>query len=215
MVMPGLVVFSMSSSHKPIFLIDFNDSFTYNIAAELALMNHSVEIIPQEQAVNFLNNFNPDSDSVLIYGPGPGHPDEYQSLRNPILHLLDHPYIFHVGICMGHQLLWSLAGHRSVLSKKPIHGQAVSIEIPNWNDTFLESDLGRKVDVQRYNSLVVDYHGQQITNGMNFFKNVRCLYLDEELMISRFATGLSYQFHPESVGTSCPNIFFRVFTDKL
>ncbi len=197
-----------------IYLIDFNDSFTYNIANELNLLGRKVKVIDHSKVFDFLENFKAKETATIIYGPGPGHPRDYKDLFPSIEKLLSNQKIYHVGICLGHQILWAIAGISSKLSNKPQHGQSFLFKIPEWSDTFNTDSFGQEIFVQRYNSLVVDLNDQEIYDTTSadlgdFFQKVKSSYMQGELAFCRYRRGLSMQFHPESVGTSCPKLFFE------
>lgn len=138
---------------------------------------------------------------VIILGPGPGHPNEYGTLKPFIQNCLENPDVFVIGVCLGHQLIWQYLGHSINLSSHLVHGQQEEICIPNWNDLFPKSFHDQTALVQRYNSLAV------IPSGP-FESDQKTLLKRGEIMIGSFSGGVSYQFHPESVGTSCPEAFF-------
>lgn len=164
-----------------ILIIDFEDSFTFNIANILYSYEKSVRVLGHE--FFFHTNLNDLVKSTerhaVILGPGPGHPDDYQKYFNDIKRMKDNPNCFLMGICLGHQILGRLGGHKIERSKNPMHGQAVEIGFK-----------GQRLQVQRYNSLAVIVDGK-------------------ECDILEFERGVSYQFHPESIGTYDNDIFFQ------
>ncbi|RLA64156.1 MAG: hypothetical protein DRQ88_11465 [Epsilonproteobacteria bacterium] len=193
----------MNSKHK-VLIFDFNDSFTYNVACELYQLGIKTEVIAKENILETLEKVVADlKKCVLIYGPGPGHPDDYAELFPLMMRGLEHPNIFNFGICLGHQLLWRARGLKVIPSKFPIHGQEFKFNIPHWEE-FEENLWGKKVDVQRYNSLVVESSDEQTFS-----------FHQGEVMASRFDRGISFQFHPESVGTENPAIFFKSIKNFL
>jgi anthranilate/para-aminobenzoate synthase component II len=101
---------------------------------------------------------------------------------------------------LGHQIYWRLLGEGVVRSKEPLHGQKVSLILnETWQDFF---QLPEELKVQRYNSLGVP---AQAALRHPELKNV---LIDDEIMISRTKSVLTYQFHPESLGTMCRQSFF-------
>jgi len=67
--------------------------------------------------------------------------------------------------------------------------------------------INKKVRVQRYNSLCVKPQKEKMP------LRSRVLIERDELMAASFANTLTYQFHPESVGTSFRQSFFRPLLD--
>lgn len=191
-------------------IIDFNDSFTYNIASELETLGVMSQIISWENCYEFLNQTIFKERHALILGPGPGNPTDYESIFSQISKVILNPNIFFMGICLGHQIYWKMRGIDSVRSKNPMHGQAIKVELPDWNSFIGFS--GKTIFVQRYNSLVLNISESQFIKKFNDFQG---LFYDDECLITRFNRGLTYQFHPESVGTSCPSIFFAPLSNFL
>lgn len=164
-----------------IIIIDFEDSFTYNIASVIFPMETSVKVIPhseffQSRMGEFLQS---KEKHALILGPGPGHPVEHQKYFKQIEDFRNKSNFYVMGICLGHQMLGLIDGKIVDRAQEQIHGQTI----------FIEFD-GIERAVQRYNSLAVYENG-------------------EEVNIRRFKQGISYQFHPESVGTDSNSLYFR------
>jgi len=185
---------------KPVYLLDFEDSFTFNIASIVASMGFDVEVIPFAKVKSFLETFQPSTPVVLIYGPGPGHPEDHSSIFFSIRRLRENQLIFHMGICLGHQILGLIDGGVIGPCSQPIHGRAIDFKIPNWPDVFGKKNWGKTVRVQKYNSLCLKRGGN--TSDTVTFEN--------ECLSRKFPRGVSYQFHPESVGTTDPLAFFEV-----
>ena len=185
-------------------LLDFNDSFTYNIASELYDLGISTEVVAKNDILEKLSEtIFSKKKTVIVYGPGPGHPDEYKIFFPLIKQALKNPNLYHLGICLGHQILWRVMGREVIPSKKPVHGQKIDFRVPSWSE-FKRSFWGQKIAVQRYNSLIVKGDGE------DFFKD-----FEGEVMAGRFEHGLSFQFHPESIGTANPKVFFESIKNFL
>lgn len=173
--------------------IDFDDSFSWNVIQELETVGFEVSV------VHWMDLETIDTD-LLVAGPGPGHPDDYQRIFSLINDWLELKKPF-FGLCLGHQIFWRLKGENVYRSKEPLHGQRVSLNLsPEWQEWL---KLPGTVKVQRYNSLsVMDEVSSRNPEVDNVIK-------DGEVMISRGEKVLTYQFHPESVGTSFRQAFFR------
>lgn len=175
-----------------IYIIDFDDSFTFNIATELYTYEKDIQVI------SHLNFFSPTKFSkylemiktptAIILGPGPGSPDEYKEYFDSIKELRSNPLIFLMGICLGHQIIALMDGMSVRPSLKPTHGGQVKI---NFDD--------KNILVQRYNSLGV-------FESKNGYK---------EVQIRQWNRGVSYQFHPESIGTDNRPLFFKDLLDFI
>ena len=169
-----------------IYIIDFEDSFTYNIASELYVTEKKLVVISHTDF--FSNeNFTLFLDKIsfpiaVILGPGPGNPEIYRNYFHKIIQLKKNALIYLMGICLGHQLIGLIEGKLVKPSLRPIHGEQVKIIFKN-----------KVLLVQRYNSLAV-------------FESEFSLI---EIQIFNWVRGISYQFHPESLGTNNRSIFFE------
>lgn len=181
--------------------IDFEDSFSYNVVQELTEVGFSVEVVHWKDLESL------PGDGLLVLGPGPGHPDDYQSLFPLIRDWLAQGRPF-FGVCLGHQILWRINGEDIVRSKEPLHGQKVKVSLsPEWSKWL---GLGTEITVQRYNSLAVLAQAAIRNPG---YKN---LIVNEEILMTRSENVITYQFHPESVGTLFRKAFFRpVFLNSV
>jgi anthranilate/para-aminobenzoate synthase component II len=184
---------------KPVWIIDFDDSFTYNIASEFYRLGFECEVIEWKK-------WQPPTTQVpklLVLGPGPGHPDEYQRED----HLLQwwKTQVPIAGLCLGHQMLARFLGLRVERAVSPMHGEAVELSAPmSWQKRF---QLPSRFSVQRYNSLGVKK--QRLPADWEGWEH------EEEWIGFAHKRAISYQFHPESVGTSCPEAFFKTMTSFI
>ncbi len=183
---------------KQALFLDFEDSFTYNLIQEVEEIGVSVQLINWEKFTG------EEEADLLILGPGPGHPDDYSAIFNKInAWLKDGKNIF--AVCLGHQIIWKLKGFEIIPSIRPIHGQ--SVELPISKDVASWINLEGPLKVQRYNSLAVKY---------SRFMDLELQIIDgEELMLAKSSQIISYQFHPESVGTNCRKSFFSPILKDL
>ena len=175
-----------------IYIIDFEDSFTFNIASELYIYETRLEVIPhnsffsEESFNNFMNKS--DFPIAVILGPGPGDPREYKNYFDKIKQLKKAQFIYLMGICLGHQMISLIDGFVIRPSNFPGHGIQIKIHL-------FDQDLL----VQRYNSLAV-FKSHSNSN---------------EILIRKWKRGISYQFHPESIGTEKRALFFRELLDFI
>lgn len=186
-----------------IYLCDFEDSFTYNIYADLKEQNLPVTIIPFKEIYQFLQTkITSKTKEIIILGPGPGHPEEYNFIVSTIKSLLVRKNLMLVGICLGHQLIWQARGFACHHSSTPVHGQVQKINL-----------FGKDLKVQRYNSLAIKLNTEQINQLQQEGHNLTLV--NSELFASEFENVLTYQFHPESVGTTCPNLLYSPINEFL
>jgi len=191
-----------------VFICDFNDSFTFNIFSILKEnANHiDIEVIPFKPLLNFFQVMeHEESKAVIILGPGPGHPKDYHYLYTSLKKLIIKKNFFLMGICLGHQILWEINGAETDYCRTPVHGHVAHYILEN----NLSEALGipKSIFVQRYNSLAVKLSKK---SENNFRKNGWKFHIENsELIISQSTNIVTYQFHPESIGTTCPKAFFR------
>lgn len=164
-----------------IIIIDFEDSFTYNIASVLYPFEKSITVISHYDFFDsHLHRYlNSQERHALILGPGPGHPNEHHKYFVQIAKFRKLKNFYIMGICLGHQILGAIDGIEVVKAQEQIHGQTIQVKFFN-----------KKRSVQRYNSLALSRNGAEV--------NMR-----------RFKRGISYQFHPESVGTDSGPLYFQ------
>jgi anthranilate/para-aminobenzoate synthase component II len=185
---------------KKALFIDFEDSFTFNLIQELESIGIKSEVISWKDFENL-----PD-EGILILGPGPGHPDDYQRIFPLVKSWLDAKRPF-FGVCLGHQILWRILGEDVVRSKEPLHGQRVKLSLNQDWQNYL--NLARELFVQRYNSLSVPAQaGIRNPEFSNFIQN-------DEILMTRGEKLLTYQFHPESVGTTFREAYFMPILSHL
>lgn len=189
-------------------LFDFEDSFTLNIYSELKELGLHCEVVPRAQANDRLSKLCSSADfkdrEAIILGPGPGHPDEYQDVQKYIPALMDKKNIFLMGICLGHQLIGQSLGLKARRSKKPCHGEVESLVLGNAEKELFGMDLPN-INVQRYNSLCLSLREFK---GLGLGKSIKAIGREDEVQLMRSERLISYQFHPESVGTSFRKGFF-------
>jgi anthranilate/para-aminobenzoate synthase component II len=180
---------------KKALFVDFDDSFTFNIIQELHLAGIRSEVINWKDLICL-----PAQEKLLVLGPGPGHPDDYQRLF-PLLREWIKEKKSLLGICLGHQIFWAMMGEEVLRAKIPLHGQSTHLHLSAPWRQWLEIDSD--ISVQRYNSLAVpgkaELRNPQFTNYIH----------NDEILITRGEKVITYQFHPESVGTTYRHAFMR------
>lgn len=176
--------------------IDFYDSFSHNIIDELIRHSLNIETIYWNDEALSLRIKSPKY-SFIILGPGPGHVDDYENIQNLVINSLTINKKV-IGFCLGHQLIAKALGFQIAQLDRPLHGKSFPIKLSNH---FIENEFIH--NVQFYNSWYVK------KSSMKYKKSL-VLVVNENSMICalRGKGHLSYQFHPESVGTTCPYVFF-------
>ena len=189
-----------------LFLIDFEDSFTLNIYSELTEIGLLPKLVDASAAKEVLEELVTTKEkTVVILGPGPGHPDERSHLQETLKKLMINKRVFIMGICLGHQLIASALGLEVSRSKRPSHGESEKYQLSPSLAIILKFS-GKTFMAQRYNSLVAKIKAGDIQRLKE--REIECLEKDGESFIFSADGLLTYQFHPESVGTSFRSRFF-------
>ncbi|MDC7226680.1 MAG: aminodeoxychorismate/anthranilate synthase component II [Spirochaetales bacterium] len=113
----------MFGSDKTV-IIDFNDSFTYNIYELLrrtGCRNFSVQPVDELDAAGF------EIPGRIILSPGPGLPEDYPEVFRLLEKLPE--YLPVLGICLGHQVIWRFFGGRLYNLKEVMHGSSSLIKL--------------------------------------------------------------------------------------
>lgn len=190
-----------------IYLYDFDDSFTYNVYDDLNYylsdLYGEVKVLHWRELCGLINWDTFSSFDLVVLGPGPGHPSDYKSLHQMIQKLVFEsraPKFF--GVCLGHQLVFSALGHEVKRIENPVHGQAITLEYPlDWGDFFQDLKANK---FQRYHSLGVFLDKTKVIESQALWS------CDNQLWGSYIENkGVTYQFHPESIGTSFPEDLYR------
>lgn len=175
-------------------IIDFEDSFTFNIYSTLKEMNITSSIIKY-------HDFKPEDAfgfTHIILGPGPGHVDDYSDcyplIDSLLLSALRGRYKL-IGICLGHQLIHQRLSREVFQLERPIHGQSYSLNFPD-SEYLIAGLRNKNVDVQYYNSWAVR------NSDADFTFDLELLGPHGEIVASFCENLTTYQFHCESVGTS-------------
>ena len=184
-----------------IIIIDNYDSFTYNLAQQIADIASRVFNIGLEPLV-FRNDkitlgeiVRLDPDAIVI-SPGPGHPANARDFgvsRDVILSLYDRVPI--LGVCLGHQGMVHLLGGKVIRAKRPRHGKTSMIR--HSNKGILQG-LSNPFKATRYHSLVAE------PDSIPPELEVTAEAIDDGevmgVMHKRYPL-FGVQFHPESVLT--------------
>jgi anthranilate/para-aminobenzoate synthase component II len=185
-------------------ICDFEDSFTFNIFSDL-VNDFETKVLPFKEIKSFLKSKKDSKKKeVIILGPGPGHPSEYSFLDLEIKNLLSNKNILIFGICLGHQLIWKTLGVTTSKSSNPVHGQIEQLE--NNNNFFNQAQFNKILNVQRYNSLSVELSDQMTQDLVD--DGWKLILKNNELYASSKNNIITYQFHPESVGTYCRGQYY-------
>ena len=172
-----------------VFLIDNNDSFTYNLKHYIE--QFASKVVVSRGAEIELDNF--DQFDKIILSPGPGLPNEHPVLKQVLARYYKQKPI--LGICLGQQAIAEFFNANLENLTKVKHG--TTSKVKHFNNCKLFKDIPRIFKIGHYHSWVVSKN--------NF---------PEELIITSeskdgIITSLKHktlditavQFHPESILT--------------
>ena len=81
----------------PIYFIDFEDSFSYNILAQAEkVLARPVQLISYKNLHEI--EIGTNVKGIFIFGPGPGHPADYPSVRSLLDKICQSSQAFFMGI---------------------------------------------------------------------------------------------------------------------
>ena len=179
-----------------IYIIDHNDSFTYNVVHQFSLYDEVV-----------CNNYNAIDEnklkkaSVIIFSPGPGSPKDYPSTSKIYKKFKGQKKM--IGICLGFQQILFCEGAKIVEQKKIYHGYQSNIMVVNKKSLF---PIGKEFKVGRYHSLKL----KEPFKIRNFEITMRCLESKVAMAFENNKDKIyGFQFHPESFLTTNGNTLIK------
>ena len=179
-----------------IYIIDHNDSFTYNVVHQFSLYD-DVEC----DNYNSIDDSKLKKASTIIFSPGPGNPKNYPSTSNVYKKFKGKKKM--IGICLGFQQILFCEGAKIVQQRKIYHGYQSNVQVINNNSLFKK---GKKFKVGRYHSLKL----KEPFKIRNFEITMRCL---ESKAAMAFENNIEkiygFQFNPESFLTINGNLLIK------
>ena len=171
-----------------VLLIDFYDSFTYNIYHYLIGLNIDVVVIEDKKVdLKFVDQFD-----CIIFSPGPGLPSSTFSLF-PILERYANSKRI-LGICLGMQGISEFYGGKLFNQKEVKHGVAENIKILKPENIFFNFPTFLRVGL--YHSWAVDLSNCKNLEETAISENGILMGI-QHVTLPIFAV----QFHPESILT--------------
>jgi anthranilate synthase component 2 len=178
-----------------ILIIDNYDSFVYNIAQVMGVLN-ATPFVERNNKITLKDIVKMDPDAIVI-SPGPGHPKfkrDFGICNNVITQL--GPKFPILGICLGHQGIVHAFGGKVKRALKIKHGKTSTIEY--YSNSSLFENVINPFTATRYHSLVADKESLP-----------SCLKITSQSLDDAEIMGIKHekyliegiQFHPESVLT--------------
>ena len=168
-----------------ILLIDFYDSFTFNLKHYLETIHPSVVVFRHDELnnVDFLSSF-----SHVILSPGPGMPVDKKNMFDFIEYC--DGKIPLLGICLGMQAIGQYLGGELINMKEVMHGVSENIVITSG---VLFNGLPKTITIGLYHSWVIDKIDLKYVNASVASNGNVMAISDQERKL------FGFQFHPESV----------------
>lgn len=179
-------------------IVDYYDSFTYNLFHYLEGMGHEVVVI-SDAAVNIdaLEQF----DGIVL-SPGPGLPKESKSMMAIIGRYHSHKII--LGVCLGMQGIGEFFGGELYNLNKVKHGIQEEIQIKEFG---LFEGMGTSLKVGLYHSWALRLNAESQLKAL--------AHSSENVLMAIQHTSLpiyGMQFHPESILTEKGKVLLeRIF----
>jgi anthranilate synthase/aminodeoxychorismate synthase-like glutamine amidotransferase len=169
-----------------VLLVDFYDSFTYNIQHYLVNIGCEVDVIREDQ-LDVSRVY--DYDCVVL-SPGPGLPSEKKNIFSIITLCRNSLPI--MGICLGMQAISEVLGGVLVNQNEVMHGRKVQVDVLKKGVLF--NDLPEKINVGLYHSWKVEGLEEQFITAKSATGVIMAIENSDEYLFG-------VQFHPESILT--------------
>jgi anthranilate synthase/aminodeoxychorismate synthase-like glutamine amidotransferase len=177
---------------KPsIAIIDHYDSFTFNLLDWFFGDRLQILRVPYDNAQMMRKVA--ASEMPLILSPGPKTPKDVPQTLDLVAGVIGKRPV--LGICLGHQVLGTIAGLSTVRARKPCHG--ATRRITAFENSKIFEGLPRSFEAACYNSLTL--------SGTPKSTSIKLIAKDDTDEIQGLAlelesdyTAFGVQFHPES-----------------
>ena len=179
-----------------IYIIDHQDSFTYNIVHQFENFDNVVC-----DNYNEINNNKLNKANVIVLSPGPGAPKNYPITSSVYKKFKGKKKI--IGICLGFQQILYCEKGKIIEQNKIYHGYQSQIKVTSNNSLFKKDD---KFKVGRYHSLKL----KEPFAAKNFEITMRCAISNTVMAIENNKEKIyGFQFHPESFLTENGNLLIK------
>jgi anthranilate synthase/aminodeoxychorismate synthase-like glutamine amidotransferase len=179
-----------------IYLIDHQDSFTWNVVHQFAKFDKVICSNYYE-----VNNKLLDKSDVIVFSPGPGSPKDYPMSSRIYKKYKGKKKI--IGICLGYQMILYNEGGKIVQQKKIYHGFQSKIKVNSQSKIFKNN---QNFKVGRYHSLKL----REPFNSETIRITMRCSLTNIPMGLEDDRNKIyGFQFHPESFLTENGNILIK------
>ena len=179
-----------------IYLIDHQDSFTWNVVHQFAKFDKVICSNYYE-----VNNKLLDKSDVIVFSPGPGSPKNYPMSSKIYKKYKGKKKI--IGICLGYQMILHNEGGKIVQQKKIYHGFQSKIKVNSQSKIFKNN---QNFKVGRYHSLKL----REPFNSETIRITMRCCSTNIPMGLEDDRNKIyGFQFHPESFLTENGNTLIK------
>ena len=179
-----------------IYIIDHQDSFTWNVV-------HQFSKFDKVFCSNFfnINKKKLDQSKTIVLSPGPGSPKDYPLTSKIYKKYKGKKKI--IGICLGYQQILFNEKGKIVQQKNIFHGYQSKVKVTNESKLFKANKIFK---VGRYHSLKL----YEPYKSKNIKITMRCAKSNIPMAIeSKEYNVYGFQFHPESFLTENGNFIIK------
>ena len=179
-----------------IYIIDHQDSFTWNVVHQFSEFN-------DVYCSNYfdINKKLLDKADTIVLSPGPGSPKDYPSTSRLYKKHKGQKKI--IGICLGYQQILYCEKGKIIQQKRIYHGYQSDVKVTNNKSIFPKN---MKFKVGRYHSLKL----KEPFLSRNFEITMRCNKTNIAMAFENKKDNVyGFQFHPESFLTKNGKILIK------
>ena len=179
-----------------IYIIDHQDSFTWNVVHQFAKFD-KVYCANYYEIDNKLLN----KSDVIVFSPGPGSPKDYP--KSSMIYKKYKGKKKIIGICLGYQMILHNEGGKIIQQKKIYHGFQSKIKVNSQSKIFKNNQYFK---VGRYHSLKL----KEPFNSNSIRITMRCSITNTPMGLEDDKNKIyGFQFHPESFLTENGNTLIK------
>ena len=179
-----------------IYIIDHQDSFTWNVVHQFAKFDKVI-------CANYyeVNDKSLDKSDAIVLSPGPGSPKDYPTTSKIYKKYKGRKKI--IGICLGYQQILFNEKGKIVQQKNIFHGYQSKVKVTNESKLFKKNKIFK---VGRYHSLKL----YEPYKSNNIKITMRCAKSNIPMAIENIENNVyGFQFHPESFLTENGNFIIK------
>jgi anthranilate synthase component 2 len=189
-------------------MIDYYDSFTFNLVQYFGELGEDVRVIRNDAMT--LAQLRALQPAAIVISPGPGTPDDAGVSLGVLRELSREMPIF--GVCLGHQAIGQAFGGSVVRAKEIMHGKTSLI---HHDGRGVFRGLPDPFEATRYHSLVVEQISLPACLEISAWTENVDGSIDEIMGLRHRTLAVEgVQFHPESILTQHGHDLLRNFLTR-